>query len=338
MKGVVAFGNPIVDLIYSATEDFIASHQLAKGTFTLFDESMLANLSPKLETLRFEGAISGGSAANTLATLAQLSAKHDFENYFIGKIGDDEIAAQFQDELTATSAIFLALGTPKGLTARCIVLVTEDAQRTMCTHLGCAANVLTSELSQHAELATQAQILYIEGYALGDSAIELIDKTPAQIALNLSDKNVVEFKRAQISGLFNKVHFLFGNQIEFEQLASVVTSKANSNQGLARVQNYFRNILRDNPNLKLIVTREEKGCAVLTATESFLVEASAVPDVLDTTGAGDSFVAGFLFGLLKQSDLKKCAEIGNLVASKIIQKIGARFNNEEVAELRNNLF
>lgn len=313
-KRILGIGNAIVDILCKIDDNFLREHHLTKGSMSLIDETT----AEKLSKLKSEKITSGGSAGNTIAALAQLGCPTGF----IGKVGDDNFGSKFISEIEKTGAKFFSNSSHKNPSAKSFILVTPDAQRTMCTFLGCASEVDENDISEKTFEGTS--ILYLEGY-LWDApntilalkkAINLAKKNGAKIAFSLSDAFcVARHKKDFLSLIENDLDILFANEHEAQELSD------NKN---------FAEIFSKNKNLIAVVTRSEKGCSVFANNSSFDLPAEKIEKLVDTTGAGDAFAAGFLHGLINGHDLKKSAHFGNILAAKIIQKFGARFEEKEI--------
>jgi sugar/nucleoside kinase (ribokinase family) len=273
----------------------------------------------KLSQLSPEKITSGGSAGNTIAALAELGTK----TVFIGKVGDDDFGKKFINEISKSGVEFVSHGHHKDASAKSFILVTPDAHRTMCTYLGCASQITKNDIKE--EIFEGASILYLEGY-LWDApetilalkkAIFYAKKHRVKVAFSLSDSFCVSRHKEEFLDLILKdLDILFANETEALELAP-----------------NYKEIFHYNPDLISIITKSEKGCEVITAQGNFLTPAAKIEKLIDTTGAGDAFAAGFLYGLANDCTLEKSAELGNLLASKIIQKFGARFEENEIQSL-----
>ncbi len=318
-KKIIAIGNAIVDILCKVDDKFLESHNLIKGSMSLIDE----DTAEKLSQLQPEKITSGGSAGNTIATLAQMKN----ESAFIGKVGHDKFGQQFVHEIEKSGVEFLGKNSYDKLSAKSFVLVTPDAQRTMCTFLGCASEIDPSFIDE--KQFSGAAILYLEGY-LWDrpetilalkKAIELAKKNHLKIAFSLSDAFCVSrHKQDFIDLVLGDLDILFANENEAIELVS------KERFSLEVLNNFFAK----NKNLIAIVTRGEKGCVIFKAEKISEISTDKIAKIIDTTGAGDAFAAGFLHGLTHDFDLEKSATLGNKLAGKIIQKFGARFENDEV--------
>jgi fructokinase len=309
---VVGIGNAIVDVLVQAEDAFLDDHGLRKGTMALVDESqaerLYASVGPGLET-------SGGSAANTLAGIAQLGGSAAF----IGRVRDDQLGAIFSHDIRSVGATYTtppALSGPS--TARCLILVTPDAQRTMCTYLGASVNLDPADLDL--DLVAQAKVLYLEGY-LWDSdeakqaflaAAEVARRHGGQVALSLSDAFCVDRHRQSFQELVDgHVDLLFANEMEITSLyeANSFEEAAEQVRGRCRVA---------------ALTRSEAGSLVLSGEESITIAPYRLGELLDTTGAGDLYAAGFLHGYTRGECLERCGQLGSLCAGQVVTQLGPR--------------
>jgi sugar/nucleoside kinase (ribokinase family) len=309
---VTGIGHAIVDVLTQTDEAFLNRHDLAKGTMTLIDaeraESLYAQMPAGVEC-------SGGSAANTLAGIAALGGR----GAFIGKVRDDRLGGVFADDLRRLGVEFRTLPATDGLSsARCLIFVTPDAQRTMQTYLGASAMLGPSDVD--VDLIARAQITYLEGYLWDPEpakraflhAAEVAHAHGRKVALTLSDPFCVERHRPEFQRLVEgHVDLLFANEIE----ALALYESSNLEEAAQR--------LRANCEI-VVITRSAEGCLVLNGAETHAVPAYPAPAVVDTTGAGDLFAAGFLFGLCRGWELRECARIGAAAAAEIISHYGAR--------------
>jgi len=310
---VLAIGNAIVDVIGDADDRFLEANGLAKGGMRLIDADearrLYAAMGPGRE-------LSGGSAANTVAGLAALGLK----TAFIGQLGDDELGQIFAHDIRALGVDF---ETPPrsdaGPTARCLILVTPDAQRTMSTFLGAAQHLDSSSVTR--ERIASARILYLEGYlwdpaeprAAMEAAIDLARSAGTKVAFTLSDSFVVERHRADFIRLIEggKIDILFANEVEFLHLAQATDIDSALQAFAGKVPT-------------LVVTRSEHGALACSAGEKVRVSAEPIERLVDTTGAGDLFAAGFLAGQALGRSLQDSLRLGAIAASEVIQHYGAR--------------
>jgi len=309
---VVGIGNAIVDVLVQADEAFLSDHGLHKGTMALVDEAqaerLYAAVGPGLET-------SGGSAANTLAGIAQLGGRAAF----IGRVRDDQLGAIFSHDIRAVGASFSTAAARSGpSTARCLILVTPDAQRTMCTYLGASVQLDPADLDL--DLVAQAQVLYLEGY-LWDSdaakqaflaAASVARQHGGQVALSLSDAFCVDRHRASFQELVDgHVDLLFANEMEITSLYQSDSFEAAVEQvrGRCRIA---------------ALTRSEQGSLVLSGSQSIPIPPYRLGPLLDTTGAGDLYAAGFLRGYTRGDSLERCGRLGSLCAGQVVTQLGPR--------------
>jgi adenosine kinase len=310
---VLGIGNAIVDVIARTDDDFLVEQKMRKGGMQLIDEpratSLYDAMGPAVE-------ISGGSAANTIVGAASLGARAAF----IGKVRDDVLGRVFAHDIRAAGVAFdtpPASGGPS--TARCYVLVTPDGERTMNTYLGAAQDLHPKDID--AEAVAAAQVIYLEGYLWDPphakeafvKAAKIAHQAERDVALTLSDAFCVDRYRAEFLDLIRTgtVDLVFANERELHSLYQTADfdSALNALRGDARLA---------------VVTRSEKGCLVVTREETDVVPALPVERVVDATGAGDLFAAGFLVGLARGADYRTAARLGALSAAEVIQHLGAR--------------
>jgi sugar/nucleoside kinase (ribokinase family) len=310
---VVGIGNAIVDVLSFADDSLIKSHGLTKGSMTLVDEARAEALYTQMGPTT---ACSGGSVANSLAGMASLGAK----TAFIGKVKNDQLGAIFKHDMHAVGVTFPTTMMERGpATANCLVYVTPDAQRTMATYIGACSRVSESDIDD--AIIENSSITYIEGYLWDtDTAIAAIRKAitiardaKKKIAFTLSDTFCVDRHREEFLELisYKDIDILFANEAEIKSLyqtddVNVALEKA---KGVCPI---------------IAVTRSEKGSTVLTPELSENIATAPVSNIVDTTGAGDLYASGFLFGLTRGWDLASCAKLGNRCAGEIITQIGAR--------------
>lgn len=309
---VVGIGNAIVDVLVQADDAFLENHGLTKGTMALVDgdqaDQLYASAGPGLET-------SGGSAANTMAGIAQLGGRAGF----IGRVRNDQLGAIFAHDIRAVGARYETPAASSGAsTARCLILVTPDAQRTMCTYLGASVGLDPADLDL--EMVAQAEVLYLEGY-LWDSdgakqafiaAAEVARAHGGKVALSLSDAFCVQRHRESFQELVDgHVDVLFANEMEITALY-----KSNSfEEALDQV--------RGRCGLAAL-TRSELGSLVLCGDETITIPPYSLGPLVDTTGAGDLYAAGFLFGLTRGEGLERCGHLGSLCAGSVVTQLGPR--------------
>ena len=322
---VLGIGNAIVDIIARADDAFLIRHDMCKGAMALIDEAraqaIYDAMGPAVE-------ISGGSAANTIVGLASFGARAAF----VGKVRQDALGTVFMHDIRAAGVAF---DTPPALdgpsTARCYILVTPDGERTLNTYLGAAQHLHSDDID--AESVAAAAITYLEGYLWDPrdakdaflKAAALAHDAGRTVALTLSDAFCVDRWRDEFRQLVRSgtVDLLFANEAELRSLYQT----ADFDTALAA--------LRDDAHLA-VVTRSEKGCVIVGRETTEVVPAFPVERVVDTTGAGDLFAAGFLFGLARGADHRTSARLGALAAAEVIQHLGARPERSLEALAREN--
>jgi sugar/nucleoside kinase (ribokinase family) len=310
---VLGLGNAIVDIIARAEEDFLVLHGMRKGAMSLIDEARAAriydSMGPAIE-------VSGGSAANTMAGAAGFGARAAF----IGRIKDDALGAAFAHDIRAAGVAFDTAPSAAGpSTGRCYVLVTPDGERTMNTYLGAAQDLHPRDIDE--EMVAGAAVTYLEGYLWDPAhakeafrkAAAVAHKAGRQVALTLSDAFCVDRWRAEFLHLLRcgTVDLLFANEAE---LASLYET-GDFDTALASLRADAR---------RAVVTRSAKGCVVIDGAETVAVPAFPVERVIDSTGAGDLFAAGFLVGLARGFSNAHAARLGALAAAEVISHLGAR--------------
>jgi sugar/nucleoside kinase (ribokinase family) len=309
---VVGIGNAIVDVIAQADDAFLQRQGLVKGSMQLIDaqraEALYAEMGPGIE-------MSGGSAGNTMAGLASLGGT----GAYIGKVRDDELGRVYRHDMRATGVRFNTAPLHDGApTARCLILVTPDAQRTMNTYLGACVELGPEDIPD--ALIAAAQVTYLEGYlfdpprakAAFQKAAELAHAAGRKVSLTLSDSFCVERYRAEFRQLIEgHVDILFANEAEIGALFETTSFDA----ALGAVRGHCE---------IAALTRSEKGSVVVTAGATHVVAAARPDRLVDTTGAGDLYASGFLFGLARDRDLVTCGRLGSLAAAEVIGHYGAR--------------
>jgi sugar/nucleoside kinase (ribokinase family) len=309
---VLAIGNAIVDVISRVDETFLASHSITKGAMQLIDETQARALYGKM------GAaieMSGGSAANTIAGAAQLGTR----TAFIGKVRNDQLGEVFMHDIRASGVTFNTAPASDGpATARCLVLVTPDGERSMNTFLGASVGLEPRDID--ARLIADAGIVYLEGYLWDPPqakeafvrAANIARGAGRQVALTLSDAFCVDRHRDSFLELIKRdVDILFANEAEIKSLYQA--------DGFDDALQHVRHDCR-----LAALTRSGAGSVIVAGDEIHVVEARKVAKVADSTGAGDLYAAGFLHGLTTHKDLATCARLGALAAAEIISHVGAR--------------
>lgn len=311
---VLAVGNAIVDVLAHADEEFLARHGMAKGTMQLVDDeaahALYEAMGPGVE-------ISGGSAANTAAGLASFGGAVRF----IGKVAADQLGEVFAHDLRAAGVDYDVPPAPAGspATARCLVLVTPDAQRTMGTFLGVSNQIGPDDVDE--SVVADAQVVYCEGYLwdLPDAKAAIVKAMDAahaagrKVAFTLSDPFCVDRHRDEFLELAaGRIDLLFANETEILSLYQVADFEAAAERVAGHVE-------------MACLTRSELGSVVITADgRRTSVPAHPVDEVVDTTGAGDLYAAGFLRGYTSGEDAEECARLGSLAAAEVISHVGAR--------------
>ena len=309
---VVGIGNAIVDVIAHADEAFLARRGLVKGTTRLIDaveaDRLYAEMGPGVE-------MSGGSVANTMAGLASLGGRAGY----IGLIRDDQLGQVFRHDISAAGVTYrMPAATAGPSTARCLILVTPDAQRTMNTYLGACVELGPEHLDH--PLIESAQALYLEGYLFDPprakaalrAAAEIAHGAQRKVSLSLSDPFCVERHRADFRALIaDHVDILFANEIEIGSLYET-----------GDFESAARAAARDCEIA--VLTRSAKGSVIVASGARHEIPPAPVARVVDTTGAGDLYASGFLYGVTHGRPLEVCGRLGSLAAAEIISHIGAR--------------
>ncbi len=309
---VVGIGNAMVDVLVHAEDSFLETHDLVKGAMTLIDGMRAAALYDELDT---GVEMSGGSAANTMAGIAALGGR----SAFIGKLRDDPLGAVFAHDIRAAGVRFTTpLSNHTAPTARCFVIVTPDAQRTLCTYLCACVELGPDDVDE--DLVASASVTYLEGYlwdppggkAAFRKAHDIAHANDRRVALTLSDPFCVERYRAEFLDLVaDHTDILFANEAEIIALYEA----RDFDEALARVRGHCA---------IAALTRAERGSVVVAGERVHIIEAAPVEGVVDTTGAGDLYAAGFLHGLTRGWGLADCARLGGVAAAEIIGHLGAR--------------
>jgi len=310
---VLGIGNAIVDVLARADEDFLIRQDMRKGAMTLIDEERAARV---YEAMGPAVEISGGSAANTIVGCASFGARAAF----VGKVKDDELGRVFAHDIRAAGVAFDTPPASEGpSTGRCYVLVTPDGERTLNTYLGAAQDLHPRDIDE--EAIADSAITYLEGYLWDPKhakeaflkAATVAHEARRLVALTLSDAFCVDRWRDEFLDLVRSstVDLLFANEAELHSLYQT----ADFDSAVAALRQEAR---------LAVVTRSEKGCVVVTRQRVLAVPACRVERVVDTTGAGDLFAAGFLFGLAQGTDHERAARLGAIAAAEVIQHLGAR--------------
>jgi sugar/nucleoside kinase (ribokinase family) len=306
---ILGIGNAIVDVICKVDEEFISENNLTKSTMKLiFDDNEFKSL---LSNLKIEKTVSGGSVANSIVGLSQLGN----EVGFIGKVNDDELGEKYEDGLKQENVKYFYSKKKEELpTGTCLILVTPDSERTMCTFLGTAGKINENDVSSDA--IKQSEIIFLEGYLWDEGepkkAFEKAIQSANKVAMSLSDQFCVDRHKPHFLELVkNKLDITFANE---QEIMSLIDAKS------------FEEVIHFSKSLgKIIVlTRGEKGAVAINGDE--VVECGIKKDlkIVDLTGAGDLFAAGFLHGHVNNMSLKESLDKGTEMSSKVIQQIGAR--------------
>jgi len=322
---VLGIGNAIVDILADVGDSFLEEHNLQKGSMKIIDESEIKKLHSCVKAVK---EMSGGSVANTIAALSLLGNKVAF----IGKVGNDKLGKSFEKDLKSLGVSYYTLNDGGMPTACCIVLTTPDAQRTMNTYLG-VSGFLKPEDIDEASVA-QSEILYLEGYLFDSSgareafkkAMDIAAKTGGKVALSLSDSFCVKRHRSDFLNIVKKyIDILFANEEEILALFGVknIEEAIGHCAGIRKVS---------------VITRSEKGSVIISDGKVNNIAAKKNNNVIDTTGAGDIYAAGFLHGVIKGMDPVSCGKLGSSVASEVLSQFGARLNKSIIELINKNSF
>jgi len=306
---ILGIGNAIVDVICKVDDSFINKNNLTKSTMKLFfDEKEFKNL---LTNLKIEKTVSGGSVANSIVGLSQLGDKVGF----IGKVSDDNFGSKYEDGLKKENVEYFYSKKKEELpTGTCLILVTPDSERTMCTFLGTAGKINENDVSS--EAIKRSEIIFLEGYLWDEGepkkAFDKAINNANKVAMSLSDLFCVDRHKPHFLNLVkNKLDITFANE---QEITSLIEAK-NFNE----VIDFSKQL-----NKLVVVTRGEKGAVAIYGKEIFESDVKKNLKIVDLTGAGDLFAAGFLHGYINRLSKKECLEKGTEMSSKVIQQIGAR--------------
>ena len=307
---ILGIGNAIVDVICKVEEKYLSQHKLTKSTMKLVDEIEFKKL---LSTLKIEDTISGGSVANSIVGLSQLGNNVGF----IGKINDDDLGKKYEDGLKKENVNYFYSKKKENLsTGTCLILITPDSERTMCTFLGTAGKINENDVDINS--IKNSEIIFLEGYLWdeGDpkSAFDKAIKNSNKVAMSLSDLFCVERHRPHFLDLVkNKLDITFANE---QEITSLINAKN------------FDEIISFGQQLRklIIITRGEKGSIAIDKNQVINCESKKGLDIVDLTGAGDLFAAGYLHGYINNLTVHQSLEKGTEMSSKVIQKIGARLD------------
>ena len=305
---ILGIGNAIVDVLCKVSDEFLVKHSLTKSTMRLVDEIEFKKL---LSSLKIEQTISGGSVANSIVGLSQLGNKVGF----IGKVSDDELGQKYEEGLNQENVEYLyhkkKEPTPTG---SCLILITPDSERTMCTFLGTAGKISVDDVNK--EYVKNSEIVFLEGYLWDEGAPKkAFDKAIThsnKVAMSLSDLFCVERHKPYFLELVkNQLDIIFANE---QEILSLIDGKS-----FSEAISFAKEIKKN-----MIITRGEKGAISIKSNEIIECNSKSNLKIKDLTGAGDLFAAGYLHGLINNLSVKESLMKGTELSSKIIQKIGAR--------------
>ena len=305
---ILGIGNAIVDVLCKVPDDFLIKNSLIKSTMKLVDEVEFKKL---LSSLKIEETISGGSIANSIVGLAQMGN----DVGFLGKINDDELGQKYEEGLRKENVKYLYNKKKEPIsTGSCLILITPDSERTMCTFLGTAGKISDQDLKE--EDIKNSDIVFLEGYLWDEGepkkAFEKAIKNSKKTAMSLSDLFCVERHKPNFLELVkNSLDIIFANE---QEITSLIDAKS------------FEEVILFSKQIKknIIITRGEKGAISISNGELIECGAQKNLNIKDLTGAGDLFAAGYLHGIINNLSIKECLIKGTELSSKIIQKIGAR--------------
>ena len=307
---ILGIGNAIVDVICRVEDNFLTGSGLTKSTMKLVDEVEFKKL---LSSLKIEETVSGGSVANSIVGLSQLGNKVGF----IGKVNDDDLGIKYQEGLKKESVEYFYSKKKEELpTGTCLILITPDSERTMCTFLGTAGKINENDVDINA--VKRSEITLLEGYLWDEGnpkkAFEKAIQNSNKVAMSLSDQFCVERHKSHFLSLVkNKLDITFANEQEIMSLIDVKD---------------FEEVIAFGKQLGkvIVVTRGKKGSVAILKNEVFECDSQKNLKIVDLTGAGDLFASGFLHGRINKLSIKESLEKGTEMSSKIIQKVGARLN------------
>ena len=306
---ILGIGNAIIDVICKVSEKFLIENNLTKGTMKLiFEEKEFQNL---IKDLKIERTLSGGSVANSIVGLSQLKNKVGF----IGKISDDNFGNEYEKGLLKENVEFFYTKKKEELpTGTCLILVTPDSERTMCTYLGTAGKINENDIKP--DVISSSEIIFLEGYLWDEGepkkAFAKAMKNAKRVAMSLSDQFCVDRHKKDFFELVkNKLDITFANE---QEIMSLINAKS-----FNEVIVFAKQI-----NKHLVITRGAKGSIVIRNKEITEYPAQKDLKIVDLTGAGDLFAAGYLHGYINDFSIQKSLEQGTILSSKIIQILGAR--------------
>lgn len=305
---IIGIGNAIVDVLCKVTDEFLSQHSLTKGTMKLVDEDEFKKL---LSSLKIEETISGGSVANSIVGLSQLGNNVGF----LGKINDDQLGKKYEEGLLKEKVKFTYKKKSEPIpTGSCLILITPDSERTMCTFLGTAGKINEKDVDE--KKISNANLTFLEGYLWDEGepkkAFDKAINNSNKVAMSLSDQFCVERHKPHFLDLVkNKLDIIFTNE---QEILSLINSKS------------FEDVVTFSKQIKkiVVITRGEKGAISINGDSVEECKAQSNLKIKDLTGAGDLFAAGYLHGYINKLSIQESLKKGTELSSKIIQKIGAR--------------
>ncbi len=313
-NSIIGIGNAIIDVFVHVDDAFLSKNNLTKGSMKLFEKKEFDELK---KNIKIEKIIAGGSVANSMVGISFLNG----DSSFIGKIGSDDFGKLYKKNLEEAKVKFLYSEKKETLpTGASIILITPDSERTMCTYLGISSQLSSEDIDENIFL--NKKLIFLEGYLwdkgpsekMFKKVMNIAKKNKIESAMSLSDVFCVNRHKKEFLNLFiNDLNILIGNENEIIEL----TSSKNLLESINKLKNF---------NKLVVITRSEKGSMAIQNGEVTDCKSIRVDKIMDLTGAGDLFAAGFLKEYLDKSEIKECLLNGSKLASKIIQKIGARLN------------
>jgi len=311
-KKILGIGNAIIDILAKVDDEFLKKNNLIKGSMKLINKSEFEDLK---KNIKIEKIMAGGSVANTMSGIAFLKGNPSF----IGKVNSDDFGEIYKKSLEDINVKFPYIKKNEELpTGASIILITPDSERTMCTYLGISSHLSEGDINE--KNITEHELIFLEGYLwdkgisekMFKHVINIAKKNRVKIAMSLSDIFCVTRHKQDFYNLLkNDLDILIGNEIEINEL----TNKKNLLNSINQLKEF---------NKLIVITRSENGSIAIKNGEIINCDSVKINKILDLTGAGDLFAAGFLKEYLDQCEIKKCLTTGSLLASKVIQKIGAR--------------
>ena len=307
---ILGIGNAIVDVICKVKDNYLSDNNLTKGSMKLVDEIEFKKL---LSTLEIEETVSGGSVANSIVGLSQLGN----EVGFIGKVNDDNLGQKYEDGLKKEGVNYFYSKKKEALpTGTCLILITPDSERTMCTFLGTAGKISENDIDENS--VKNSEIVFLEGYLWDEgepkSAFDKAIKNSNKVAMSLSDSFCVDRHKKHFLNLVEKkLDIIFANE---QEIISLIDAKK------------FEEVISFGQHIGkiIIVTRGEKGSIAISKNEVIECDSKKDLNIVDLTGAGDLFAAGYLHGHVNNLTIKESLKKGTEMSSKIIQRIGARLD------------